>query len=155
MRALSLLLLPILSVAAAAQTPVSKWDIVKALAPGMEVRVDAGIASTIVGKLESVTDSDLVLTQGTGPQSFPRAQILSVSVKKNGHRRRNTFIGMGVGTAAGIGIGYGTGYCSTQGGWCHLGEGVDAAIGGAAGLVGGTVVGLLWPTGGWRKIYAP
>ncbi len=124
----------------------------KALAPGTQIRVAAGTAKPIVGTLESVTDSDLVISQGTGPQSFPRPQIMSVAVKKKGHRLRNTVIGMGAGTAAGIGIGFGAGYCSTSG-WCHLGEGIDAAIGGAIGLVVGTAAGLLWPTGGWRNIY--
>jgi hypothetical protein len=152
-----LLLLPILCVAAAAQTPASKWEIVKAIAPGTPIRVAAGTASPIVGTLESVTDSELVITQGTGPQSFPRPQIMSVSVRKKGHRLRNTVIGMGAGTAAGIGAGFGYGRagCDGPGGWCDLGEGVDSAIGGAIGLVVGALTGAFWPTGGWRNIYAP
>jgi hypothetical protein len=43
-----------------------------------------------------VDDSELVIQQGTGTQSFPRAQIVGVSVKTKGHRLRNTLIGLGV-----------------------------------------------------------
>jgi hypothetical protein len=157
MRTGILLLLPILCVAAAAQTPISKWEIVKALAPGTEVRVTSAGSKPIVGKIESVSDSELVLKQGAGPQSLPQAQIMSVSVKGKERRKRNALIGLGVGTALGVGIGYGDARagCAGPGGWCGLDEGVDSAIGGGIGLVVGTLIGVFWPTGGWRKIYAP
>jgi len=152
----ALILLPILSLTAAAQTPManhapaSKWESVKMLAPGTQIRVAVGTAKPTVGALESITDTDLVLTQGTGPQSFPRAQIGSVSVEKQGHRLRNALIGMGVGTAAGLGVGYGVG--QAQGGWDTS---VGTVFGGLVGFVGGTLTGVFWPTGGWRKIYVP
>ena len=154
------MLLPILSLAAAAQTPASQWDTVKMLAPGTEVRVASANAKPIQGALESVTDSALMLTQAGGPKSFSRTQILSVSVKGKGHRLRNAMIGLGVGTAAGVAIGFGVGHaqannCSKQGGWfCGLDEGADMAMGGVAGLIGGTLTGVFWHTGGWRKIYS-
>jgi hypothetical protein len=147
------MLLPILSFAAVAQTSASNWDTLKMLAPGTEVRVASANAKPIQGALESVTDSDLVLRQAGGPKSFGRTQILSVSVKGKDHRLRNAMIGLGVGTAAGLAIGYGIEHCSRNGGWCGLDEGVGTAIGGVAGLVGGTLTGLFWHTGGWRKIY--
>jgi hypothetical protein len=68
----AVLLLPILSFAAAAQTPVSNWEIVKMLSSGTQVRVAAGTAKPIQGTLESVTDSELVvLTLGTRPAVLP------------------------------------------------------------------------------------
>ncbi len=146
----ALILLPILSLAAAAQAPASKWESVRMLAPGTQVRVAAGTSKLVQGMLESVTDTDLVLTQGTGPQSFPRAQIGSVSVKKQGCRLRNAFVGMGVGTALGLGVGYGVG--QAQGGWDTSGGTIFGAI---VGFVGGTLTGVFWPTGGCRKIYVP
>jgi hypothetical protein len=111
----------------------------------------------MVGTLESVTEDDLVLMVGTGPRSFPRAQIISVSVKKQHHRVRNALIGLGVGTAAGIAIGGGVGgaqahNCQTF--LCGLAAPVDAAGGGAIGLIAGTLTGLFWPPG-WKKVYAP
>jgi hypothetical protein len=161
----AVILLPILSFAAAAQAPASNWDNVKMLAPGTQVRVAAivyepgaskpGASKQMQGTLESVTDGDLVLTQGTGPQSFPRLRIVSVSVKKNERRWRNALVGMGVGTAGGAAIGFGIGHaqCGKTGGWCGLDQIGGAGIGGIAGLIGGTLSGVFWSTGGWRKIY--
>jgi hypothetical protein len=154
------MLLPILSLAATAQTSESKWDALKMLVPGTEVRVASANAKPIQGSLESVTDSDLVLRQAGGPTSFGRAQILSVSVKGKDHRLRNAMIGLGLGTAAGLAIGYGIGHaqannCGNKGGWfCGLDEGVGTVVGGVAGILGGTLTGVFWHTGAWRKIYA-
>jgi hypothetical protein len=157
-----IVLLPLLAIAAAAQAPPSNWDNVKTLAAGTQVRVAAGTSAPgaskpIVGTLESVTDNDLVLMQGTGQRSFPRGQIMSVSVKKQRHRVRDTFIGLGVGTAAGIAIGVGIGASQAQNCktfLCGFAVPVDAAGVGAIGLVAGTLTGLFWPTG-WHTVYAP
>jgi hypothetical protein len=153
--------IPILAFGAAAQTPVSTWERVKALAPGTEIRVASATAKTIQGALESVTDSELVvLKQGSGPQSFPRERIVRVSVRGKDHRLRNALIGLGVGTAVGLGVGYGIGHaqannCSNKGGWfCGLDEGAGIAVGGVGGLVGGTLTGVFWHTG-WRELYTP
>ena len=161
-----LFLIPLLPLAAAAQMPASSWESLKALSAGTQVRVAStlskpGSSKLMQGALESVTDSELAILpvdvkNGTGPQSIPRAQIARIFVKKEGHRLRNALIGMGVGTALGVGIGYGAG--RGQGncpGGCSLD--VDGGIfaGGILGLLGGTFTGLLWPTGGWREVYAP
>jgi hypothetical protein len=153
----AVLLLPILSFAAAAQAPVSSWEIVKMLPSGTQVRVAAATAKPIQGTLESVTDSELVvLKPGTGTQSLPRAMVASVSLKGKDHRLRNALIGLGVGTAAGLGIGYGVGRsgCRSTDGWCGLDTSFGTVVGGVGGLVGGTLLGVFWPTGGWHKIYA-
>lgn len=69
-------------------------------------------------------------------------------------------IGLGVGTAAGLAIGYGIGHaqannCSNKGGWfCGLDQGAGTVVVGVAGIVGGTLTGVFWHTGAWRKIYA-
>lgn len=156
------ILLPILCFAAAAQTqsqaltksPEAKWEDLKILASGIEVRVASTKAKPVQGALESVTGSALVLKRAGGPVSFDRAQVRSVSVKGKEHRLRNAMIGLGVGTALGAGIGYavGRGRCS-RGGWCALDADADTVIGGVSGLVSGTLAGVLWHTGGWQKIY--
>jgi hypothetical protein len=143
-----------------ASAPASEWDNVKMLAPGTQIRVadDAskqGAPQQVQGTVESVTDSELVIQQGAGTQSFPRAQIVSVSVKTNGHRLRNALVGLGVGTAAGAVIGFGIGHanCSKTGAWCGLDQIWGAGVGGVGGLAGGTLTGVFWPTEGWSKIY--
>jgi hypothetical protein len=145
---------------AAAQAPAT-WEAVKTLAPGTQIRVTSTISHKAVeGTVESVTDSDLVLSRHGDPQSFQRPQITSVSVRKSGHRIRNTLIGLGVGTAAGFLIGTAVGHaqessCMKSGGWfCGLDQIVPAGVGGVSGLVGGTLAGAFWSPG-WRKIYAP
>jgi hypothetical protein len=154
-----LLLLPFLCVAAAGQETASKWEMVKALAPGTQIRVGGSSLKPVQGKVESVTDSNLVVRLRSGPQAFPRAQITAVSVAKSRHRLRNTFIGLGVGVGAGLLIGFGVGRaqqsgCTKSGGWfCSLDTVGDAGLGGISGLVGGTAAGAFWPTGGWREIY--
>ena len=143
-----LALLPLLTLAAEGQTATPNWDSVRAIARNTEVRITYDTAKPIRGSLESTTD--LSLTLGPGAQSFARPQIISVSVKKKGRRVRNTFIGLGVGLAAGFGIGAAAaGGAGCRGGFCGLAIG---AIGGI-GMLSGTVVGVAWPTGGWREVY--
>jgi hypothetical protein len=156
------ILILILSFAAAAQTPsqtstrtsAAKWEGLKSLTSFIEVRVASANAKPVQGALESVTDSALVLKQAGGSVSFDRAQIRSVSVKGKEHRLRNAMIGLGVGTALGVGIGYGVGRAGCgKGGWCDWDAAAGTAIGGISGLVGGTLLGVFWHTGGWQKIY--
>jgi|SRR5580698_6014456 hypothetical protein len=153
-------LIPILALAAAGQEPLLTWENVKMLAPGTQIRIASGKSKPAVATLESVTDSELVTSSATGPRSFQRAEIASVSVKLNGHRRRNTIIGLAVGALAGAAIGAGIGRaqennCAQKGGDCSLDLPGGAGVGGVIGLIAGTVTGLVWPTGGWRKVYAP
>lgn len=119
------------------------------IAPGTEVRVVAGNSRPVRAKLESISDTALVVTSATGAESFQRPEIHSVAVKKKGHRLRNTFIGLGVGTAAGAGIGAAQA-SGCKDFLCDLAVPVFAVIG----FLAGTVTGLVWPTGGWREIYA-
>jgi hypothetical protein len=153
----TMILIPILSFAAAAQTPsqtstrtsAAQWEGLKTVASGIEVRVASANAKPVQGALESVTDSALALKQAGGPVSFDRAQIRSVSVKGKELRLRNAMIGLGLGTALGVGIGYAVGRarCSKGDGWCSLDTAADTAI--------GTLTGVFWHTGGWQKIYTP
>jgi hypothetical protein len=146
----TLILVPLLAlVAAAGQDPPSNWSNVRMLTSGTEVRVIAAKAQAVSAKLESATDSTVVITAAAGQQTFDRAQIASISVKKNGHRFRNTLIGFAAGLVAGLGLGTAVGHNCT-GFWCGPG---DVILGGIVGVAGGTTAGAVWPTGGWRKIY--
>jgi hypothetical protein len=158
----SLLVFPLVAFVAAAQQPASNWENLKTVAPGTQVRVVSGTSlKPIQGRLGSVTDTDLVLGRGASQQSFLRPQVSGVFVEKSHHRLRNALIGLGVGTGAGLLIGFGVGHaqesgCRKSGGWfCGLDAGVETGVGGVAGLLGGSLLGAFWPTGGWRKIYAP
>jgi hypothetical protein len=154
------ILIPMLAFGAAAQTPTSKWEGLKMLAPGTEVRVasiSTQASKPIQGALESVTESELVIRQAGGPQTFARTQILSVSIKGKDHRLRNALIGLGIGFGAGGGIGAAVGESqahSCRGFLCGLALPADAIVGAIFGIVGGTLTGVFWHTGGWHKIYS-
>jgi len=146
-----LVLIPLFALSAAAQAPNSNWSTIQALAPGTEVRV-AATGKPVSGTVSSVTESAIVLSVDSRPQMFDKAQITSISTRKKGHRARNAVIGMGVGLAAGLVIGAASTTSSQGQGWDAL-RGIAIGAVGGAGAVAGTVVGAVWPTGGWHKIY--
>ena len=84
------------------------WDQILRLAPGSEVRVVAGNSKPINGTLDGVTADALQLNSGGSQQSIQRGEILSIAVKKGGHRLRNGMIGLAVGAGAGLGVGLAT-----------------------------------------------
>ena len=132
----------------AAQTNVTNWNTVKALTTGTDVRITAG-SRTVRGKIDRITDDTLVVTSGKGQEMFTQQEITRVSVRKKGHRLRNTLIGFGAGTGAGLGIGAARNVrlgIMTFAGSNRPAEGV---IGG----LGERSSGPSWPTGGWREIY--
>jgi hypothetical protein len=95
--------------------------------------------------LREASDTTLLLQSA---QPVPRTQVVTVAVKKQGHRLRNTFIGLG----AGLGVGLAAGAIAAarcDGLLC----GLAFPVYGAAGMIAGTATGVLWPTGGWRTIY--
>jgi hypothetical protein len=145
-----IVLLPVLAIAAG-KAPISDWGSVQTIAPGTQVRVVAGGAKAVGGTLVSVTDTTLlILSVGAGQQPFEKAQIASLSAKKQGHRLRNTLIGLGVGLATGAAIGVAAGECKT----CKPNQSTMGYAMGGFGFLG-AVVGAVWRTGGWSKVYQP
>jgi hypothetical protein len=142
-------LVPFLALVATGQTSSSTWDTVRMLPPGTDVRIAIDKSKPASGKLASVTESALVINQDSRPQTFNKAQIVSVEVKGKGHRVRNTFIAMGVGLAAGLGVGAAVGH-NCNGFLCGP---ADVIVGGIVGIGGGAVGALVWPGGHWKKVY--
>jgi len=137
----------LLAATVAAQTNTTNWTAVQALTAGTAVQITAG-AYTVRGKIDRITDGTLVLTSGKGQEMFTQQEITRVSVRKEGHRLRNTLVGFGAGLGAGLGIGA-LSEAGCQGWFC----GLNTAAGGVIGALGGTIAGAAWPTGGWRAIY--
>ena len=129
------------------------WNNVKTVAPGTEIRVAGPKPSPVVGTLASATDDSVVVTSRTGQETYARQQITRVSIKKSGHRARNTLIGLGVGAGAGLAVGVGTDQsCSPH---CFLGNNLGKVIFTPLGAAVGALVGFVIPTGGWKEIYMP
>jgi hypothetical protein len=137
----------LLTTSAAAQT---NWNAVTSLATGTDVRVSSG-SRTVSGRLDRASDNSLAITVGNAEQSFDRQQVLTVSVRKGGHRKRNALIGLAVGAGAGLGIGLAARAGPNQ--INFVPNGVIVAAGTAAGAIIGVVVGVVIPTGGWRQVY--
>jgi len=142
-RALVLLLLS--SLALPAQP--ADWAVVKLLAPGTQVRVEAGHRRS--GPILSVTDEAIVLRSGGQEQTFTRAQVTRVDVKKRGHRKRNALIGAAAGAGAGAGLAAAAASC---GGDCIGSQAVEIGAPIGLGLIG-AAIGAVIPTGGWRELY--
>jgi hypothetical protein len=138
---------------AAAQSPEPGWNSVQALAAGAEVRVKLD-SRTIRGQIQNVTGDALTLNSAKGQEAFTRQEVLSLSVKKKGHRGRDTLIGLGAGAAVGLVVGAVSDKQCT--GWCvfEISRGEAAAIGAILfGAIGTAVGALIIPTGGWREVY--
>jgi len=128
---------------------VTDWGVVKALAPGTQVRVQG--ARKVTGRVQSASEEAIVVRSGAREEQVARAQVARIAVKKRSHRGRNTLIGLGVGAGAGLGLGLAercTGNCFSV-----IPNGAIVGAGVTAGAVLGTVIGAVIPTGGWREIY--
>ena len=131
-----------------AAKPAADWDAVKALSPGVTVRVHA--AHTIAGPLVSVSEDAVVVHSDSGQRTVTRAEIKRVDLKKRSHRGRNALIGMGVGGGAGLGIGLAN---RCAGGCFIVGNGAIIGVSVGLGVLVGVGIGAAIPTGGWREVY--
>ncbi len=135
--------------ALSAQASAGKWNDVKALLPGTEIRLVSG-QSTARGPIQSVTDDSVVLTTAKGQETFSRQQIDRLWQKRSGHRARNALIGAGIGAGAGLGIGLATSSCSH---FCIVSPGLIRGALTAVGAVAGALIGVAIPSGGWKEVY--
>ena len=131
------------------------WDMLKQLSAGQEIRVVQNDAKSRRGTFHSVTDEAIVVSLAAGEQSISRQNVLRVSTKSKGHRRRNALIGasMGAGTGLVTGLTRGNVKCIP---YCY-GPVIPKAelIGGFSvlGAITGAIIGAVVPTGGWHEIY--
>jgi hypothetical protein len=138
------------------QADIFNWDNLKRLVPGNDIRVVLNDAKACHGRLEIVTDEEIVIRTDMGAQTFTRKSMRQVSAKRDSHRKRNAFIGLLVGAGVGVIVPVaspelGSGRCSVSWPGC-----VDAAMVTAMGFLGGGVgygIGALIPTGGWHDVY--
>ena len=133
----------------------ANWDKLKKLSAGQQIQVVENGAKSITGNFRSVTDQAIVVGTPSGEETLTRQDVVRVSSKGKGHRKRNALIGAGIGAGAGAGIGAGmdatcTGVCATGFPAFHnLGVYVFTPIGAIAGAIVGAVI----PSGGWHEVY--
>jgi hypothetical protein len=135
------------------KAPLASWDDLKQIAPGTEIRATTADGKTLQGEFQSAGQDSLALATAKSQESLDRAQVARVQLKRQGHRMRNSLIGLGVGAGAGLGIGAAldrptscTVFCI---GFSNLGKVIVTPLGAIVGV--GT--GALIPTGGWKDVY--
>lgn len=133
---------------------MERWNNIKQLSPGQELRVVLNDAKSFQGRFQGVSEDALVLRLAAGEQTFNRQDVLRVSIKSKSHRGRNALIGLAVGLGAGVLVGVASPELGQ--GKCAQGSCVNAAsvaVPGFVGAVVGTGIGAAIPTGGWHDIY--
>jgi hypothetical protein len=133
-----------------AQTDKRSWVNLSALQPGSRIEVVGTNSKHDSGQFVSVTEAAVTLEEKSGEKTIQRQDVRIVRLMKNKHRLRNTLLGAGIGTGIGAGIGAAT-YrrCVSPPnsfGCIDFGRGAQSALGAVVGLVGGTVIGAVWPT---------
>jgi hypothetical protein len=130
--------------------PIAQWTNLNQLKMGSEIRVGLTGGKTVTGFLQSVSPDSLAINAATSQESLARQDIKLVSLKRPGHRGRNTLIGLSIGAAGGLATGAAIDRATPSRGWFNnFGLAVFTPIG----AIIGTVVGVAIPTGGWRVVY--
>lgn len=128
------------------------WSSVQALAPGTELRVALAKPNAVSGKLESVTETALVINSGSSSRTIEWQGIIRVSVRTKARRRRSVLIGMAVGAGGGAALG-GAAASACSHNICG-GHGAALVTGGiAGGAVLGALIGAAVSHAGWRDVY--
>jgi hypothetical protein len=141
-----------------AQSNPASWENLNTLQAGEKIQVVEINSKKVSGTFVNVSDAAISLQEKASQEMVQRQDVRSVKLRKHQHRLRNTLLGAAIGFGAGAGIGAAT-YHKPQPcaplpvlgfGVCLNGlgdsRGVHAAVGAAIGLVGGTVVGAVWPS---------
>ena len=131
-----------------AQSNPASWENLNTLQTGEKVRMVEMNSTKVSGAFVNVSDTEVSLQEKGGQQSLQKEDVRSVKLMKHQHRLRNTLIGAAVGAGAGAGIGtvgHREGSLQNPNG-TFIKPGQGAAIGAVFGLVGGAVVGAVWPS---------
>ena len=126
------------SISLQAQGKPSAWANLNNLHQGDRIQVRQMDSTKATGEFMSVSDAALSLQANGSAQVIARETVKSVTLMKNKHRLRNTFIGAGIGAGLGAALGG-----ATNNGFVN--RGVFAAGVAAAFSVPGAVVGALVP----------
>jgi hypothetical protein len=132
--------------------PIANWANLNQLVPGSEIRITLASGRTLRGFVQGVTPDSLAINATASQETLSRQDIQRVSLKRPGHRGRNTLIGLAVGTAGGLVFGAVVDSQGSHDQWNwfpNLGKQVCTPLG----AIVGTVVGVALPTGRWRDVY--
>ena len=140
-----------LAATAAAQQPgpIANWANLNQLGPGSEIRITLATGRILRGFVKSVTPDSLAINATTSQETLSRQEIRRVSLRRPGHRGRNTLIGLAIGAGAGLALGAVDDSRRSANTWNWFPNAGKAVFSPLGALVG-TVIGVALPTGGWR-----
>jgi hypothetical protein len=141
-----------ISLVGADKPELATWENLNRVKIGNVIKVVLTGAKSYQSTYQSFTDEEILMLQESGMQHISRKDILRISAKLPEHRRRNALIGFASGAAVELGVGAIVDSASKKTGF---GPDVPAGmiIGSTLGVLGGTLVGVFCPTGGWQEIY--
>ncbi len=138
-----------ISLAGADKPDLADWENLKRVNPGNVIKVVLTDAKSYQGPYQSFTEEEILIQQENVSKHISRKEVLRISAKLSGHRGRNTLIGLAAGTAVGLGVGAVVDSKTNPEFLPYAGK----ATGSILGMLGGTVIGVAVPTGGWQEIY--
>jgi hypothetical protein len=138
-----------ISLAGPDKPDLADWENLKLVKSGSVMKVVLTDAKSYQGPYQSFTEEEILIQQENVSKHISRKEVLRISVKLPGHRGRNTLIGLAAGMAVGLGVGAVVDSKTNPAFIPYAGK----VTGSILGMLGGTVIGVAVPTGGWREIY--
>jgi len=139
----------LVSSCAQAQSPKSDWGNLNRLPAGAEIRVFLKDGKSFRGYLQKADADGLSMNATTSQERLSRGDVKRIQVKTQGHRGRNTLLGLGCGMAGGLAAGAAADAGRADDWFPNAGKGILTPVG----AVIGTVIGVAMPTGGWKDVY--
>jgi len=140
------LALPPATLAQGATASIQEWAGLKAVPIGDQLAAKLKDGKTVEGKLSSVSETTLTLSDHNKTTDINRENILKVYRVTGASVKKPTLIGAGVGAAAGGGLGAAAGRCRSGDFICFersktmpVGAAVGAGVGALVGLLVGKV----------------
>jgi len=150
-RTLSAALLALSAMAGQPQA-LSDWSSVTRLPPESDLRLILSNGRTLSGILVAATSASLTLNVSTGQEVHRRQDIRRVQLRGQGRRLRNALVGFGVGAGVGLVAGVGVDRSRSRDSFNIVPNAGVLVLTPIGGIVG-TVIGVAWPSGGWRDVY--
>ena len=121
------------------------WENLSTLQPRQQIQVVGMNSKAHSGSFLNVSGTAISLEEKGGELTIQRQEVRSVKLMEHAHRLRNTLIGAAAGAGAGAGIGAAVtgrpGDILTA-----VSRAKGAGVGAALGVIGGAIIGALWPS---------
>ena len=116
------------------------WEAVLAIPVGSSLHVELRTGDRIRGRFRSADEQTLVLVEGRGTRSVPRAEILRVLLVRGNHAKKGAVLGLIVGVVT-LGVVCGKQDCDLT----PLGGLIVGSIFGGIGAAAGAGIGAVFP----------